>query len=105
MPTPSPLVRFFGVAILSAALLAGCESKVSKDSYQQIQIGMTMHEVERLLGGSGTEDSAPPGLEISGAGAASTKDAPKDKIYTWKSDDITIIVTFQNGKVVSKSSK
>ena len=41
-------------------------------SFDQIKVGMTMEQVEKLLGGSGTEDSAPPGLTISGAGGTYT---------------------------------
>ena len=92
-------------SLLWIASMTGCESKVTKESFDQVKVGMTMEQVEKLLGGSGTEDSSPAGLEISGAGAASTKDAPKDKTYVWKADGTTIIVVFQNGKVVQKTMK
>ncbi|MGE3109202.1 MAG: hypothetical protein AB7G11_10840 [Phycisphaerales bacterium] len=91
------------VALTAGGTLTGCESKVSKDSFAQINNGMTMHEVEKILGESGTEDSSPPGFEVSGGGIATTKDAPTDKIYVWKGDGVTIVVTFQNGKVVAKA--
>jgi len=84
----------------------GCESNaVSKESYEKIKIGMTMHDVEKLLGGSGTEDSAPPGFGITGGAIATTKDAPVEKTFVWKSDETTIIVVFKDGKVVQKSQK
>jgi len=100
---------FFRILALCLVLAAGlgniaCESKVTKDNFEQIKIGMTLDEVERLLGGSGTEDSAPPGFGVSGGAVATTKDAPADRIYFWKDGGLKLIVTFQNGKVVQKSS-
>ena len=84
----------------------GCgNSAVTKESFDKIQMGMSMHDVEKLLGGSGTEDSAPPGFGVSGGAVATTKDAPTDKMFVWKSDEVTIVVTFKDGKVVQKSQR
>ncbi|MBC7770927.1 MAG: hypothetical protein H7210_00395 [Pyrinomonadaceae bacterium] len=84
----------------------GCEnSTVNKESFDKIQIGMSQYDVEKLLGGSGTEDSAPPGFGVTGGSVATTKDAPPEKTYVWKSDEATIIVVFKEGKVVQKSQK
>jgi hypothetical protein len=91
--------------VLFVGTQTGCQSKVTKESFAQIDPGMTLEQVEKILGGSGTEDSSPAGLEISGAGAASTKDAPKDKTYVWKGDGVTIVVVFQKGKMVQKQMK
>lgn len=93
------------LCLLVPAVLAmpGCgNSTVTKESFDKIQVGMTKHEVEKLLGGSGTEDSAPPGFGVSGGAVATTKDAPPDKVFVWTSDEITINVVFKDGKVVQK---
>lgn len=100
--------RLVCVVVLAAMLivpLAGCESKVTAEAFDQLKVGMTMSEVEHLLGGSGTEDASPAGLEISGAGAGSTKGPSSDKTYVWKGDGVTIILVFADGKVVQKTKR
>lgn len=88
------------------ALGAGCEAKVSQANYEQITVGMSKFEVEQLLG-SGTKDEGPAGMSISSAGIAST-DKPNQsplEVYIWKEGSSEIVVTFQDGKVVSKLSR
>lgn len=99
------LISVVGAVVLGASVLVGCESAVTAEAFDQVKVGMTMPEVEKLLGGSGTEDTSPAGLEISGAGAPSTKKASSDKTYVWKGDGVTVIVVFADGKVVQKTKK
>jgi hypothetical protein len=57
------------VGLLVGMMLVGCGSKVSKSNYDKIENGMTMEEVEGILG-SGEEASAGVsvgGLDVTGA--------------------------------------
>ncbi len=88
--------------VMSLAVLAGCENKVTDKSYQQITTGMSQSQVEKILGGSGADDTSHAGVSISGAGVGSSAAAP-EKTAVWKGKELTIQVIFKDGKVVSKS--
>ena len=89
-------------AILAIFLAAGCGDllggkKITKAQYDSLREGMTYAEVAKILGSEGTEvtsSAAVPGRL--GGGAL--------KIYSWTSpDSASVSVTFQNGKLMSKS--
>lgn len=86
--------------MFSVMALAGCESSITRENFARIQKGMTLAEVQTILGGSGEEDSSPAGMTISGAGVAGSSKESKEKTYVWKDGNATIIVTFVDGKVV-----
>jgi hypothetical protein len=94
---PVTLVSLVACAVLA---LGGCESKLSQESYAKIKKGMTLVEVQKILGGSGEEDSSPSGMTISGAGVAGSSKETKEKIYVWKEGGATITVVVVDGKVV-----
>lgn len=98
MNTPTRRV----VLTLAAALClvaAGCQkTKVTEENFAKITKGMTITQVENILG-SGTDDTPSAGYNISGGGVMSSQ-ASTEKIYTWKSKDLQIIVTMKDGKVV-----
>ncbi len=81
--------------------LAGCESKVTQANFDQITNGMTLGEVEKLLG-SGTLDEQPAGVNISAGGVGDGAKASKDQVYMWKDGSAQVVVTFTDGKVVQK---
>jgi hypothetical protein len=83
------------------ASLAGCESKITKTNYDQITTGMTLGEVEKLLG-SGTLDAQPGAVSISSAGVADTAKGSNEQTYTWRDGSAEVIITFTDGKVVQK---
>jgi len=76
-----------------AALLAGCAAKVSMENFDKIKNGMTVAEVESVLGKGEKQVSA--GLAIGGIGASV-------ETVVWKADDKQITVQFVDGKVVAK---
>lgn len=86
MPLPrAALLR----SCLAAALLlaAGCGSRINEENSKKIKGGMTLQEVEEILGKKGQEGS---GIR------------PGTQLYTW--DDANppknrILVEFRNGKV------
>lgn len=80
------------VALLGLGLLVGCGSKVSKDNFDKIQTGMTVDEVQGILG-EGQKASA--GVSVAGV------DVTGD-VYEWKDEGTAIRVVFKDGKVVEK---
>jgi hypothetical protein len=96
--------------VLFAALpLAGCEEKVTRANFDSIRTsdpakkveGMTMSEVETVMGGKGEQETVMGG-GISGAGIGSTE-VTKTDIYKWEHGQKWISVRFVNGKAVEKN--
>ena len=95
-----------GMALACCALccvLAGCgKNKVTKENYDKVENGMTLDQVEALLGegtkaGDGSNMGAQVGIDVTGgAGSSSTVE------YGWESGKHTITVSFRQGKVVQK---
>jgi hypothetical protein len=83
------------VAGLLVAGPIGCGSKVSKDNFDKIKDGMTIAEVESILG-KGEKASA----GVSVAGVSVTGD-----VYEWKDGEKVINVVFKDGKMVGKTQK
>jgi uncharacterized protein YceK len=90
------LILVLLVAGLTCVLVAGCGSKVSKTNYDKINNGMTVAEVEGIMG-KGAEEAA-------GAGAIGNLPGSA-KVMSWKDGDKTITVTFVNDKVTAKIQK
>jgi len=80
---------------LGVLTLAGCGSKVTKSNLDKITNGMTLAEVEAILG-KGTEATGASGTVGDLTGSA--------KSVTWKDGDKTITINFINDKVVLKTS-
>ena len=80
---------------LGVIMLAGCGSKVTKSNFDQVTNGMTLAQVEGILG-KGTESTGAAGAVGSLAGSA--------KVVTWKDGNKTITITFANDKVVLKAA-
>lgn len=85
--------------LLAASLLmlvvAGCgqSTDVSKEAYDKVENGMTMAQVEDILGKGELATGASGGLgDMTGSA----------KIYTWTQGDKKITVTFVNEKVQTK---
>lgn len=81
--------------LLMASLIVGCgKPGVSKSNYDKIEDGMSLAEVEKILG-PGEKGASVAGTigELVGQGAA----------YVWEEGDKKITVVFKDDKVVSKS--
>src|SRR5712692_567388 len=103
-----PRVRFAMAAALAGLclVLSGCgASKVSKENFQKIKEGMSLQEVEAVLGsgsklgGDGANVAAQFGVDV-GVSAP----PPSTTDYEWESGAKSITVTFRDGKVVQKKS-
>jgi outer membrane protein assembly factor BamE (lipoprotein component of BamABCDE complex) len=82
------------LAFALAACAAGCASKVSQSNYDKIQQGMTVAEVEGILG---------KGEVAASAGLAIGKVDLSTKTIVWKDGQKQITVIFGGDKVVSKT--
>ena len=99
-------VTFF---LLSAVFLVGCGSSISMSNYDKIESGMTIEEVESILG-KGEEQasssinipsksiSIPGGGNISTSGMSTSANA-----MVWKDGTKVISIMFSDGKVMGKS--
>jgi hypothetical protein len=90
-----------GAAAGTGCVLGGCEAQVSSDTYAQLQPGMTLSDVERIMGGKGTRQEV-SGVSISAAGIGSSTTAAPE-VWVWKNARKEISVTMSGGKVVSFS--
>jgi hypothetical protein len=90
------------VCILAFCLaLVGCGgSKVSKVNYDKIKDGMTVAEVEGILGKG--EEQASVSVPGASAGGVSVP-GMSGKNYVWKDGTKVITITFLNDKVSAKA--
>ena len=84
---------------LALALLSGCGSKISESNYFRVQYGMDEKEVDDLLGPSDEEKAAADAAPV----PATTQLADR-KTKTWSRGNLTLRVTFEDGKVVGRSA-
>jgi hypothetical protein len=102
---------------LFALTTAGCNrtKNLTRANYDKISTGMTLAEVEKVLGGPGEQEGGDLAMaEASGgAGAAGiggdlgamSQPRSKDKIYKWGTDARWIKVTFRDDKVTGGTFK
>lgn len=95
MNTSRRFVSLAAAAIVACALVA-CESAVTMENYERIEKGMTLSEVETIMGGRG-EDQTMGGVGIGATGVEGQ--AATESVYVWSEGDAQIIVTFRDGKV------
>ena len=83
-------------ACLAATMLTGCAGKITKSNYEKVRTGMTVAQVEDILG---------KGSEQAGIGGALGTLAGSVKIVCWtegENGSKKITITFVNDKVVAK---
>ncbi len=89
--------KIIGVALLALLFvgISGC-GKVTKSNYDKIENGMTVSQVEKILG---------KGTEKVDVGGAIGKLSGSAKLLTWGDEKKSITVTFANDKVVAKTQQ
>jgi hypothetical protein len=104
------------VALLALAV-AGCSRNktLNRSNYDKITTGMTLAEVEKLLGGPGEQEGGDLAIAegSGGAGAAGiggdldsmSRPRSKDKTYKWGNVSRWIKVTFREDKVTAGTFK
>jgi hypothetical protein len=109
-------MRCAAVLVVVAAL-SGCKGNknLTKANYEKIAAGMTLAEVEKLLGGPGDDEAE--GLSVAeGSGVAGAvgvggdlqsmgQGRSRNKTYQWGSGKKWIRVTFTDGKVAVANFK
>jgi hypothetical protein len=90
-------------ALLMCAVLSGCKSKITKANYDKIAEGMSLEEVEGILGEGfklGIASSATVhGVDLPGARPIGGGDT-----YIWETDYKKITIIFVHDKVKWKDS-
>lgn len=87
---------------LSMLMLTGCEETITRENFDQIEVGMDMAEVESILGGSGSLQAA-SGVGIGASGLPEKQGGEGDtKDYLWGDETEGILVKFKEGKVFHK---
>jgi hypothetical protein len=91
----------FLVFMVCLALPACGKNKVTKANFDKIKVGMTLAEVEAILGKGKKEEQAGTAAanKITGATLGVQGKLPDQDIYVWESGVKTITVIFVNGKV------
>ena len=74
---------------ISLSLISCGGSKLTQENFEKIQTGMTLAQVQAILG-EPTESSSVDVAVFSGT------------VSKWKQGDVTITIQFVNGKVVAK---
>jgi hypothetical protein len=80
---------------LMVVVLGGCGGNVSRSNFDKVEKGMTVTEVEKILGKGAVESTGTSigSLELSG------------EVRVWQDKDKIIKVTFKDGRVSSKSAE
>jgi len=114
MPVRVPRGLFLVCLVALCFAASGCGgSKVSKNNFDKINVGMTLTEVESVLGKGEEQASAStggsvevPGVSGGGVSVPGQKiDVPKmsAQSYAWKEGTKIITITFLDGKVSAKA--
>ncbi len=83
--------------------LAACGGGVSQETFDKIQVGMTVDQVEEVLGPGEEEKSVGRSVDSSGIVEESgDKGGGKVQSYVWEDGAKKIVVTFSEGKVLTK---
>ncbi len=76
--------------------LVSCSGNLNKDNYEKISNGMSVSEVESILGKGESQASSNVDLGEYGGNISS-------EVMTWQSGTKVISITFSNGKVMAKA--
>jgi hypothetical protein len=87
---------FQSVLISLSLFLVSCSGKLNKDNYEKISNGMSVSQVESILGKGESQASSNVDLGEYGGNISS-------EVMTWQSGTKVISITFSNGKVMAKA--
>ncbi|MCC6661939.1 MAG: hypothetical protein IT437_13760 [Phycisphaerales bacterium] len=95
------------LAVCAALFLSACGPEINDETYDQIVAGLTVDQVNNLIGSEGEKEVA-GGVQISAAGVMSTTNSEhlSEQVYVWKEAGLNkpqIVVKFKDGLMVSKS--
>jgi hypothetical protein len=111
-------IRGVAVVLLFVSFaVAGCNraKQVTRANYDKITTGMTLTEVQALLGGPGEQEGGDLALAEGSGGAGAvgiggdlesmSRPRSKDKTYKWGTDSRWIKVSFRDDKVTAGTFK
>jgi hypothetical protein len=93
------------VILLICLLLPACQSKVTKANYEKVKEGMSLEEVEKILG-KGSKETG-DGSNVAGQFGIALPSAPVSgggDVYTWEGSNSTIRLTFRDGKLAHRQA-
>ncbi|MEJ6663159.1 MAG: DUF3862 domain-containing protein [Flavobacteriaceae bacterium] len=90
------IMTILTVLLFSATILTSCSGKINKDNYGKISDGMSISQVESILGEGESNASSSVDLGEYGGNISS-------EVMTWQSGMKVISITFSNGKVMAKA--
>ncbi len=94
------MTKFIRLAVLIPFLcLAACEKKVTQDNFKRITVGMTINEVQAILGKGEKLVQEGSGIESYGVGSTSKGNKDQD-VWLFKEDSNEITITVKAGKVI-----
>jgi len=91
---------FLTVAAVAMCTLVGCKDKLTSANYDAVATGMTLQQIEAILGKGEKQEIT--GVSISAGGVASSGSSSSQLIMVWKENGKEITVTFKDGKAVTK---
>lgn len=86
----------YTIVIALSLFLFSCSGKLNKDSYDKVSNGMSVSQVESILGKGESHASSNVDLGEYGGNISS-------EVMTWQSGTKVISITFSNGKVMAKA--
>jgi hypothetical protein len=93
------------VVLALCLLIPACKSKVSKANFEKVKEGMTLEEVEKLLGKGTKEEGDGSGVAAQfGVALPSAPTSGGGEIWKWESGNNSITIIIRQGKVVGKQS-
>lgn len=102
-----PVAAALGCLLL--VLLAGCDNAITVAAYERVALGMPVDEVQQILGrGRAAASVVPVSTSRSQPRAQPRVQADPGaarRVLIWEKGDRRIIVTFRDGKVVSKEKQ
>ena len=84
------------IIIALTLLIVSCSSKINKDNYDKIFNGMSVSQVESILGKGESQASSNVDLGVYGGNTSS-------EVITWQKGANIISITFSNGTVMAKA--
>jgi len=84
------------IIIAFTLFLVSCSTKINKDNYQKISNGMSVSQVESILGNGESQASSNVDLGEYGGNMSS-------EVITWQEGTNVISITFSNGTVMAKA--
>lgn len=84
------------ILLVFTLFLTSCSGKINKENYDKISNGMSVSQVEKILGKGESQASSNVDLGEYGGNISS-------EVITWQSGTNVISITFSNGQVLAKA--